>query len=162
MRKSANRRIYGLGKRSFVALGLLQTDDHSRTLGYVVAGQPPPLVRRLDGRVEELPLGRHRLPVGSMPKSEYQRLEVELDPGELVLAYSDGVTDARSPEGEFYGEERLIELVSSMPAAGPDALVAAVLSSVGEFTRDAPLYDDVTLLAVLCRAGDGGTAEDPR
>ncbi|MEO1083989.1 MAG: SpoIIE family protein phosphatase, partial [Acidobacteriota bacterium] len=158
----ANRRIYGLGKRSFVALGLFQTDDHSHTLGYVVAGQPPPLVRRLDGSVEELPLGRHRLPVGSMPKSDYERQEVELEPGELVLAYSDGVTDARSPEGEFYGEERLLELVSSMPGTDPDALVAAVLSSVKEFTRGALLYDDVTLLAVSCCAGDGDGAEGPR
>ena len=142
----ANRRLYGLGKRSFVALGYFAVRSHC--LEYLVAGQPPPLIRRNDGSVEELPLPSHRVPLGALPQGEYSTLSVELEPGELVLAYSDGVTDARSPEGEFFGEERLLDVVASAAGSGPEELVAEVLGAVKGFIRGGLLYDDLTLLAI--------------
>ena len=142
----ANKRLYGLGKRSFVALGYFAGNGDS--LDYLVAGQPPPLLRRLDGTVEELPLPEHRVPLGALPKGVYSPLSIELKPGELLLAYSDGVTDARSPEGEFFGEQRLEDVVASTVTLDPDDLVSQVLAAVKAFTRGGLLYDDVTLLAI--------------
>ncbi len=71
-----------------------------------------------------------------------------LEPGDLVLGYSDGVTDARAPSGEFYGEERLLRVVAHSEVDSAEALVAAVLKSVEAFVAGAPLYDDVTLVAL--------------
>ncbi|MEM6794034.1 MAG: SpoIIE family protein phosphatase [Acidobacteriota bacterium] len=145
----ANRRIYGLGKRSFVALGLLLTDGTSCRLRYLIAGQPPPLLRRITGEVVELPLAEHRVPVGAMPRGGYQSLTLDVEPGEIVLAYSDGVTDARSPDGEFFGEERLQRILEERQWS-PAELVHAARQAVESFTRGGLLYDDVTLLAISC------------
>lgn len=151
-----NRRLCAVGRRSFVALGYLETSADSGRLKYVVAGQPPLLLKKPGGEVRELPLSQHRLPLGAMAKGGYRQLEIELEPGDLVLGYSDGVTDARAPSGEFYGEERLLRVVANSEVDSAEALVAAVLKSVEAFVAGAPLYDDVTLVA-LGRCGERKT-----
>lgn len=151
-----NRRVYGLGRRNFVALGYLAAARDGETLTYLVAGQPPPLVRRLDGRVEELPLAPHRIPVGALAQATYERRETNLEPGEVLLAYSDGVTDARSPDGEFFGEERLRAVIESRKNDDPEDLVAAIAEAIETFGAGQPLYDDVTLVAVAREASPDG------
>lgn len=142
----ANRRIYELRQRGFVALGYLapQSDGAVR---YLVAGQPRPLVRRLDGSVEPLPLSEHRLPIGALAGGGYRALCTELAPGEMVILYSDGVDEAQSPDGEPFGEERLLGVLAAA-AADPDAVVEDVVSALRDFTRDHEPYDDITLVAV--------------
>ncbi|MCP3957049.1 MAG: SpoIIE family protein phosphatase [bacterium] len=142
-----NRRLYELGKRSFVALGYFAASADGRSLRYLVAGQPPPLLRRFAGEVEELPLPEHRIPIGALPAGEYHELEEALEPGDVVLGYSDGVTDARSPDGEFFGYDRLRQVLTAAPADA-SAVVADVLDAVRDFTRGGIQYDDVTLVAV--------------
>jgi serine phosphatase RsbU (regulator of sigma subunit) len=142
----ANRRIYELHQRGFVALGYL-TPSANGGLRYLVAGQPRPLKRSRDGTVEPLPLAEHRLPVGALAVGGYRSLETPLAPGELVVLYSDGVDEARSPAGEPFGEERLARVIAGA-AADPEAVVGAVLSALDEFTRGREPYDDLTLLAV--------------
>lgn len=143
-----NRRLCALGRRSFVALGYLETSEGSGLLRYLVAGQPPLLLRRPNGEVEELPLAQHRLPLGAMAKGGYCQLEVELEPGDLVLGYSDGVTDARAPSGEFFGEARLLKVVAEAKVDSAEALVVEVQKAVDAFVAGSPLYDDVTLVAI--------------
>jgi len=143
-----NRRLCALGRRSFVALGYLETSTNSGLLKYLVAGQPPLLLKRPNGEVRELPLAQHRLPLGAMAHGGYRQLEIELEPGDLVLGYSDGVTDARARSGEFFGEARLLEVLQRESVKTPEAMVAEVLKAVEDFTAGAALYDDVTLLAV--------------
>ena len=149
----ANRRLYGLGKRSFVALGYFAERDGG--LEYLIAGQPPPLIRRRNGEAEELPLPQHRVPLGALPRGAYAPLQLDLEVGEIVLAYSDGVTDARAPDGTFFGEDRLVEVlheaVEGVRRPDPEALVDAVLKAVKAFTRGGLLYDDVTLVAIAKR-----------
>lgn len=143
----ANRRLYRLGRRSFVALGYLATSEDGERLRYLVAGQPAPLLRRADGAVVELTLPEHRLPLGALPFGEYHPLETPLCPGETVLAYSDGVTDALSPWGEPFGCERLQQVLAGAQG-DPETTVAAVLAAVDAFTQGAQPYDDLTLIAV--------------
>lgn len=142
----ANRRIYELHQRGFVALGYLAPSADGG-LRYLVAGQPRPLKRSRDGAVEPLPLAAHRLPVGALAGGGYRALETPLAPGELIVLYSDGVDEARSPAGEPFGEERLAQVIATAPA-DPDAVVGAVLTALEEFTRGREPYDDLTLLAV--------------
>lgn len=165
----ANRRIYQLGKRNFVAMAYLRpvTGDGSGArsddgvLRYLVAGQPALLCRRLDGTVEELPLGEHRMPVGALEEGGYAVQETRLAPGEVVLGYSDGVPDARSPEGEFFGDERLAELFAAAETTDPEALVDEISRAVERFSGGGVLYDDVTLVA-MSRTADRASRDEER
>ncbi|HXT22828.1 MAG TPA: SpoIIE family protein phosphatase [Thermoanaerobaculia bacterium] len=145
----ANRRLYQLRRRSFVALGYIAAAAGGPPwrLRYVLAGQPGLLLRRADGSVEELPLCRHRVPLGALAEGDYALAEVAVGPGELVLGYSDGVLDARAPAGDFFGAERLADALAAAPAE-PEAAVDSILARLAAFTRGEDPYDDVTLLAV--------------
>ncbi|MCB1057155.1 MAG: SpoIIE family protein phosphatase [Acidobacteria bacterium] len=143
----ANRRLYRIGQRSFVALGYLAGASDGPRLRYGLAGQPPPLRRGEDGEVSELPVPVHRLPLGAFHRGTYQVLETRVEPGELILAYSDGVLETQSPDGEFFGEERLrASLAVSLPE--PDAAVRSILADLEAFAAGHPAYDDLTLVAI--------------
>ncbi|HSL18845.1 MAG TPA: SpoIIE family protein phosphatase [Methylomirabilota bacterium] len=151
----ANERLYTLrGDRrdasqagSFVALGYLAFRCSERTLRYSLAGQPPPLLRRGTDSVQSLRLPDHRLPLGAFRTGGHRVLQVELDPGDLVLAYSDGVVDAQSPSGDLFGEDRLAAVLATAPGSSPQAIVNFVLEEVEAFTGGHTPYDDLTLLA---------------
>jgi serine phosphatase RsbU (regulator of sigma subunit) len=146
----ANQRLYSLGKKSFVALGYLAPTADGDGVQYMLAGQPQPLLKTPEG-VSEIPLPAHRLPLGGLLNGHYRRLTLAVPPGGTVLGYSDGVVEARSPSGEFFGSERLLTVVENAPT-DPDSLVRHVLSAVRDFTRDTDPYDDLTLVAVGRRA----------
>ena len=142
----ANQRLYKLRNKSFVAMGYLAATP-AGSLQYLLAGQPQLLKRRCNGQVEELPLATHRLPLGAFQTGAYRKVEIPMRPGELVLGYSDGVVDARSPDGEFFGSARLAQVVA-VGAAQPDQLIQAVLAALERFTGDHEPYDDLTLVAL--------------
>jgi serine phosphatase RsbU (regulator of sigma subunit) len=149
----ANARLHTLRRRergvhggSFVALGYLAFSPDGDTVSYSLAGQPPPLIRRATGPIEELRMPNHRVPLGALRFGGHEVLSTNMGPDDLLLAYSDGVVDARSPEGEFFGEERLHQVVRDCPA-NPDGAVSWVMEALEEFTRGHTPYDDVTLVA---------------
>lgn len=146
----ANQRLYRLGKKNFVALGYLSPSGDGAGLDYLLAGQPQPLLKNRDG-VRELPLPEHRIPLGGLPYGAYRRQTAPVEPGDLVLGYSDGVLDARSPTGEFFGSERLFDVVEASPAR-PDVLVQRILDAIDDFTCGHEPYDDLTLVAVSRRS----------
>ena len=149
----ANRRLYGLGARkSFVALAYLTSAPNGGGLDYILAGQPQPLIRTGDGVVDELPLPEHRLPLGALTTGGYRLSRVPMAAGDLVLGYSDGVVDARSPDGETFGAERLATVLAKAPET-PHEVLARVLGALQDFTRGTEPYDDVTLVAI--RRGEG-------
>ena len=153
----ANRRLYEIADRSFVAVGYFAPNGADGRLRYLLAGQPQPLKRTVSGGIEELPLPDHRIPLGALAAGGYRTLEAQLGPGELLLAYSDGVVEAQDGDGRFFGQERLTEVLRSAPPE-PQAVIDAVLVALDDFTRGEPPYDDVTLLAL----GRTGPLEDPR
>lgn len=152
--KAANDRLYELGKRSFVALGYFVPAPRDGCLRYVIAGQPQPLRIRRDERVDELPFDEHRLPLGAMSNNGHRHipLEVDLDPGEIILAYSDGVIEAQSPAGDFFGTQRLMQIVAGS-RRNPQELIHHVLEQLDSFTAGLPQYDDVTLMAIARSGG---------
>lgn len=144
---AANRRLYELWNRSFLAAGYFGVNGSGDTLHYVVAGQPQPLKRNRVGIIEELPLPAHRLPLGAMRHGEYELLSTKVEAGDMVIAYSDGVIEAQNPEGDFFGMERLTQAFHEAPTE-PQAAVDYLLGKVVEFTRHNEQYDDITLLAI--------------
>lgn len=144
----ANRRLYLPGaKRSFVALAYLAALPDGDGIEYLVAGQPQLLVRGRGGEVRALPLPAHRLPVGALLEGRHVLSQARLEPGELILGYSDGVIEAQSPAGEFFGDQRLARALAEAEGS-PDGVVAGVLAAIEEFTRGAEPYDDITLVAL--------------
>ncbi len=126
-------------------LALLDVRQHR--LKIVNAGHPCPMIRRRDGRLEEVGKTVSGLPLGIMPGYPYEVAEATLEPGETVILYTDGVTDAMNPANERFGEVRLRQALTGAgpgAAAAGDAIVKAVQRSVAE----RPQFDDITLVCL--------------
>ncbi|MGC4893069.1 SpoIIE family protein phosphatase [Micromonospora sp. DT31] len=110
-------------------------------------GHPAPLVVRAGGGIETVRVGG--MPVGALPGARFVDTEVRLAPGDLLLAYTDGVTQARGgpTEPAMFGDTRLRRALASGAGLPPDALVERVLRLVDEWLGGQP-HDDVAMLAV--------------
>ena len=153
VRAAAGDRRAGLQAGSFVALGYIAFGSAAGTLRCSLAGQPPPLLRREAASIETLCMPNHRLPLGALKLGGHRVLEIDMHPGDLLLAYSDGVVEAQSPDGELFGEERLARVLAGSPAGSPQAAIDHVLAQIETFTSGRTPYDDVTLLAARRTAG---------
>jgi len=88
------------------------------------------------------------MPVGILEEAEFAVEERQLAPGDRVVIYTDGVTEAQNPSGEFFGRKQLREIVVAHAGDGCAALHDAVLRTVKNFISDAPQADDVTLVVL--------------
>jgi len=131
----------------FATLFLGVYHDPSRRLTYINCGHNPPLCLRRDGAVERLDATATVL--GVFEKWECTLQRIQLLPGDLLVAYSDGITEASRGEEQF-GEERLIEALRSRPEAAPEELLSGVLARVEQFGAGNP-SDDLTLLIARVR-----------
>ncbi len=131
-----------------IFFGLL--DPATGALAWVNGGQEPPALRRRSGAVERLtPTGPA---VGAMPGMEFSAKTVTLAPGDLLLAFTDGASEARSPSGKFYGEDSLVGLLEAAPAdAG--SLLARIVAAVRHHEGGAEPVDDLTLVGIRRIAG---------
>jgi sigma-B regulation protein RsbU (phosphoserine phosphatase) len=107
-------------------------DRGTRTLRYVNAGHPAPLVLRNNGSLTWLDAGG--APVGLFSDATWQERSVHLDPGEFVLMYTDGVTEACSASGEEWGAQRLVQAASGLRFRSADDLVRTILDCADEFS----------------------------
>ena len=115
-------------------------------LDYVNAGHEPALLIGREGGIRELrPTGPA---LGMMEDSIFRAEESMLEPGDRLLAFTDGLAEALSPDGEAYGGERLRALLRENSAAAAPDLVESILKSVKAFARQAEPHDDLTMLAV--------------
>jgi serine phosphatase RsbU (regulator of sigma subunit) len=143
----ANRRLYRPQPRLFVALAYVVLRPGGE-VSYALAGQPAPLLRRSrEGQIEELPAPEHRLPLGALREGEWDFRHTRLTEGDMLLLYSDGVTDAQASDGEFFGEDRLFRVLQQTNG-NARAVVDAVVNDVDRFMVDTEPYDDITLVAV--------------
>ncbi len=118
-------------------------------LEYVNAGHVPPLIRRRGGALE--PLGSGNFPVGMFPQARYDSAQVKLEPGDWMVIYSDGVTEAYNLGSELFGEERLCRLLEGVAGETVTKIAAEIQSAVKSFTEGAPQSDDITLVVVQYR-----------
>jgi len=124
-------------------------EDASRSLRFLNAGHLPPLLLRRNGPgppcVERLESNGTVL--GLFTDQTYEQQQVVLEPGDLLAVFSDGVTDAMNAEGELFGEERLVDLVSRHWDADDTDLTKSVLEEVDRFVGTVPQQDDITFIA---------------
>lgn len=131
---------------NFITLFLAHIDPETRTLYYAVAGHNPALLQRAKGGIEGLH-GRG-LPLGVAPECVYETRRVEVFPGDTLVCYSDGVTDAQNKEQQLYGEDRLIALLDRERDAAPEELIEAIRKDVAQFRGSARISDDMTVVVV--------------
>ncbi len=120
----------------------------SHELRVANAGHMPVLVSRRNGIQS---IGSTGLPLGMFCNSTYMSRAVSLEPGEMALLYSDGITETENDAGEDYGLERLKDFFASLACGGrarADQVVDACVADVERFRRSGPKRDDVTLMAI--------------
>jgi phosphoserine phosphatase RsbU/P len=86
--------------------------------------------------------------LGVFHDASYQHRAFQLCIGDILVVYSDGLTDAENPQGEMFGEKRLREIIQREAPCGGQAVENAFLRAIGEFTQSMPQTDDVTFLVV--------------
>jgi serine phosphatase RsbU (regulator of sigma subunit) len=129
----------------FVTFVLCLLDRQRHEITVVNAGHPDPVVRPANGEVIELGTAEKGLPLGFLVGEPYQEAHYRLQPGDLVLLYTDGISEAHNSRDELYGPAR----VRRMVAAGPDnveSLCEALLDDVDQFLQGWPQSDDICLV----------------
>lgn len=135
-----NRILHGNLERGFVTAAYIYMDGGMAA--YASAGHPPLLVwREAEGRVEEV--RQESLPLGRFRQAGYRNEELRVSPGDRLLLYTDGVTEALNRAGDPFGDERLRDLLAS--SGEPDAILGHLAEWTGRAPGE-PLDDDVTLV----------------
>ncbi len=127
----------------FVSLALVELDV-SGSLIYCNAGHPPPILLRADGAVARLDMGGPIL--GPIPNATYSIGIQCMGPGDSLILFTDGVTEAANDEGEEYGADRLIHAARTSRHLDPAAMVDRIFTDVAEFTLRSPPADDQTVV----------------
>jgi sigma-B regulation protein RsbU (phosphoserine phosphatase) len=154
-----------LSRGTFVTMVYAVIDADRGRLEYTRAGHNPPLLVRAGGEGDFLTAPGVAL--GATGRSTFEavtRVEaVDIEPGDLVVFYTDGVTEAMDLRGEEYGEERLVDRmrrVAASPASAAEA-VDALLRDVRAFAGRAPQHDDITIVAIRCQVPGGNGGSEP-
>ena len=140
-----NRFVHGSvspGKFITAFLGVL--DPRTGDLRYSCAGHEPPIVISPDGSAEMLSAGG--LVLGLFPNAVYEEATSRLPKGSLLAVFTDGVTEAQSPEGEFYGDTRLMAALKLDHDVSPQPLLDKFVKSLKDFAGGAAQFDDITMV----------------
>jgi sigma-B regulation protein RsbU (phosphoserine phosphatase) len=78
----------------------------------------------------------------------YESRGLHLDRGDILVVYSDGLTDAENPAGEMFGEQRLLEIIRQQGPSGSPAVELRLLKAIGDFTQGKPQIDDITFVVI--------------
>jgi len=132
---------------SYATLFFAEYCDRGRRLRYVNCGHPPALLCRTDGTLERLEATATVL--GLEAALDFEIGERLLVPGDKLLVYTDGVTEAANEQGEEFGEHRLAELLRAVDGVCPDCWPRFVLDAAKQFTQR-EFQDDVTLVTASC------------
>ncbi len=110
------------------------------------AGHEHPVIKRANGQWE-LDIYKHSPAVAIMEGMTFADRGFELHPGDKIFVYTDGVTEATNSDNELFGTERLLEVLNREPDADPERLIINVKEGISDFVKDAPQFDDITMMA---------------
>ena len=130
-------------REKYVTFFFAVYDVATRCLTYTNAGHLPPVLFRR-GKVQRLSAGG--TVVGLFSPLSYEQAEIQLQPGDLLLAFTDGITEPENIYGEEFGEDRVLEVVRRALNVSPQALTEEIYRSVGDWTGSPELQDDMTML----------------
>lgn len=150
-----NQLVYGSSPiHYFASLFYAEYQPATRVLRYVNAGHNPPIVLRLrDGRCEIFHLHAGGKPVGIFSDAQFITATFQLQIGDVLIAYTDGITEVQDRKGELWGQERFERLLSSCGCRQPKELMDRILGEVSAYTGGQPQRDDMTL--VVMKVGEG-------
>jgi phosphoserine phosphatase RsbU/P len=134
-----------LPQSKFVTLFLGRLDTKSGNVEYVNAGHTPPLLLRKNGTTE---LTESDLLLGVVARAEFVNRQLQLEPGDSLVLYTDGVTEARNEEGDDLGSSLLADALTDLHGADAETIAAAVHETVLTHVGEAEMDDDVTLLVI--------------
>jgi serine phosphatase RsbU (regulator of sigma subunit) len=142
----------------FISVFVARYDPGSRMLEYACAGHNPPLVRRgKTGRCDSL--RAEGFLIGVAESSRYQERRTRLEPGDVLVLYTDGLVEARDAAGAFFGLERLKALVQGTASRPGEPLLDRIYREVETFAGATPLSDDVTVVVLRANARGGKGAK---
>jgi len=144
-----------VGRYATMFFGTLDQDGH---LEFINAGHPSPILIRRGVAEEAFTEGSY--PVGLVPEAEYTAVCLKLEPGDTLVLFSDGVTEAMDPDEQMFGITRLKELLTGQLECPLELLQKCVLEAVENFARGAHQADDLTLLIVRFRATAAAATTD--
>ena len=130
----------------FVTLFYAELDPQNGTLSFLNAGHNPPLIVHTGGTMEQLASGG--LPLGIMSNADFREGRTKLYPGDVLVIYSDGVSEATNPNGEEFGPTRLYEVVARNLDASAGGIRDRIESALTKFCQGTPAADDITLVIV--------------
>ncbi len=139
------------GPNSYATFFYARLDENTRCLQYVNGGHNPPFLLRnhQSGMIEELTTGG--MIVGMFPFSKYEEGTVQLESGDVLLLFTDGVSEAHNPQEEEFGEDRLKEALKRYGHLYVDEMSTAILGELQKWMADAPQYDDLTFVLMKMR-----------
>ena len=147
---AANRRIL-MDTRAdqFVTAFYGILDPATGALVYGNAGHCPPYLISARGNGAVQNLARTGVPLGIFEDETWEQREVRIGPGDALILYTDGVTDAQDAQEAFFGGDRLLESAQANPGRSAHDIQEAVIAAVCEFVGDAPRVDDIALMVVV-------------
>jgi serine phosphatase RsbU (regulator of sigma subunit) len=131
----------------FVTLFLAILDLSTGEMTYTNAGHNPTLIKRVNGDIEKL-TERHGPIVGGVPDLSFKESQLKLQPGDLLLAFTDGVTEAMNGTQELYSDQRLEQLFAATDSGSSKRVLETVIADVELFEAGAERADDITVLAL--------------
>jgi sigma-B regulation protein RsbU (phosphoserine phosphatase) len=150
-----NRLVYGSSPTNiFATLFYAEYEPATRMLNYVNAGHNAPLVlRSKDGTCEILRLPSTGIPVGISADPQFPSATFQFEIDDVLVAYTDGITEAENRQHELWGQQRLEALLKSCSRKSPKEIIDTILDQVSKFANGQPQRDDVTLLVMQVQEG---------
>ena len=142
-----NRQMYSNSNRGrFTTAFIAELDPATGVLHYLCAGHNPPILRRADGSIERL--NSDNIPLGIELAEVYQVAVSHLDLGDILVIYTDGVTEARNHDRQQFGDDRLVAILESSPEQQAAMTLAEILRNLANFVAASPQHDDITCMVV--------------
>jgi sigma-B regulation protein RsbU (phosphoserine phosphatase) len=146
-----NKHLCKVAEPSFVTALYIVYDANRHTLKIARAGHPPPMIcRSADQKAIEYNCSGV-FPMGIDPYNQVPVTEAQLQPGDRLLMYTDGITERFNPEGETYAEQRLLRQLEVNRQDNPQELLAAIMKDVNAFANGRPADDDQALLLAIVK-----------
>jgi serine phosphatase RsbU (regulator of sigma subunit) len=124
-------------------------DPATGTFAYANAGHNPPFLLRMNGGDSVQTLRRTGIAMGIEEDATWKQDSVNIEPGDVLILYTDGIPDAQNEDGEFFDEERIIDTAVAHIGQPAHEIQAAILEEIQKFVGPTPQSDDITLMVLV-------------